>query len=396
MQRLLNPNEAALIDARLHDNALLEVCRKIWPERQEEITSVMVQPDDIFYESAWLIDELIEADEDTDVMSLTRELWSTVVNDIGHWGNNGVSLSDRYLTASTIYRLVATTFSLHWHSYYCDTLRDALLNVVEDKRPSPKDLHELQELERQQEKLLDSVIAYSTILKDWVIDYIDDSESLLTEEIYLALTPNLSTNTRKQESKKGDKKQFDPDTFRETFTYWPDGMSEKEREIRLKMAFNRMRSTLIDRDTHYDTFEALLSGKPLDVKIVWVGINSQLRILFNQLVTKNKLLKKPTGGLNQVLTARFKKEDGKLFTANEIKDAGSDGDMDAVNDVVTYLTPTNVTMEDLEQQLSRLITEEREREDQRGMKDNKYQKKSPKGTNVSTTPNQHTRTTKKK
>lgn len=395
MQRLLNPNEVALIDARLHDNALLEACRKIWPERQEEITSVMAVAEDFFYETAWLIDELIEADTDIDVMSLTRGLWSTVFNDIGYWAN-GVSKNDRYLITSTIFRLVATAFSLHWHSYYCDTLRDSLLTMVDEKRPSAETIHEYQQLERQQEELLDSVITNSTILKDWVIDYIDDSESLLTVEIYLALNPNLSTKTRKQESRKDDKKQFDPDTFRETFTYWPDGMSEKEREIRLKMAFNRMRSTLIDRDTHYDTFEALLSGKPLDVKIVWVGINSQLRNLFNQLVTKNKLLKKPTGGLNQVLTARFKKEDGTLFTANEIKDAGSDGDMSAVNDVVTFLTPTPVTMEDLEQQLSRLITEEREREDQRGMKENKYQKKSPKGTNVSTTPNQHTRTTKKK
>lgn len=395
MRRLLNPNEVALIDARLHDNALLEACRKIWPERQEEITSVMAVAEDFFYETAWLIDELIEADADIDVMSLTRGLWSTVFNDIGYWAN-GVSKNDRYLITSTIFRLVATAFSLHWHSYYCDTLRDSLLTMVDEKRPSAETIHEYQQLERQQEELLDSVITNSTILKDWVIDYIDDSESLLTVEIYLALNPNLSTKTRKQESRKDDKKQFDPDTFRETFTYWPDGMSEKEREIRLKMAFNRMRSTLIDRDTHYDTFEALLSGKPLDVKIVWVGINSQLRNLFNQLVTKNKLLKKPTGGLNQVLTARFKKEDGTLFTANEIKDAGSDGDMSAVNDVVTFLTPTPVTMEDLEQQLSRLITEEREREDQRGMKENKYQKKSPKGTNVSTTPNQHTRTTKKK
>ena len=50
MQKLLNPSEVALIDARLHDNALLEVCRKIWPERQEEITSVMAVAEDIYYE----------------------------------------------------------------------------------------------------------------------------------------------------------------------------------------------------------------------------------------------------------------------------------------------------------------------------------------------------------
>ena len=206
----------------------------------------------------------------------------------------------------------------------------------------------------------------------------------------------FSDDRVKPESRKADKKSFDPDTFRETFTYWPDGMSEDERNIRLKMAFSRMRGSLIDRDTHYDTFEALLSGKPLDVKIVWIGINSQLRGLFSQLVTKNKILKKPTGGLNQILTARFKKADGTLFTANEIKDAGSDGDMKAVYDVVESLTPSPVKIEDLETQLGRLLTEEQERSELRGMKDNKPQEHLPKGTNLSSKPNQHTRKNNKK
>lgn len=221
---------------------------------------------------------------------------------------------------------------------------------------------------------------------------------VVNEKVVLPKNPHeqRSSQSGKQESRKVDKKPFDADTFRETFNYWPDGMSHEERDIRLKMAFSRMRGTLIHRDTHYDTFESLLSGKPLDVKIVWIGINSQLRELFSQLVTKNKLVKKPTGGLNQILTARFKKEDGKPFAPNEIKDAGSDGDMSAVYDVVRFLTPSSVTTEDLELQLRRLQTEEQERADVRGMKDNKYQKHSPKGTNVSVTPNQHTRTTKKR
>ena len=199
----------------------------------------------------------------------------------------------------------------------------------------------------------------------------------------------------KREIKK-DKKSFDPDTFRETFTYWPDGMREEERAIRLKMAFSRMRGTLIDFNTHYDTFEALLSGKPLDVKIVWIGINSQLRELFSQLVTKGKLLIKPTGGLNKILTARFKKADGTLFTPNEIKDAGSDGDMSAVDDIVKYLSPSPVAMEDLEIQLRRMQTEEKERGELRGMKNNMHQNHLPIGTNLSSKPNQHTRKSNKK
>lgn len=395
MQRLLNPSETTLIDARFHDNALYQTCKNVWPGRQDEIVSVMARAEDIFCESAWLMDEIIDADEDIDIINLAYGLWSNVVSHIGQW-NNGISLGDRYLIVSTIFRLVATSFSLHWHSYYCDTLRDALLTVVDEKRPSPRDLHDYQQLDRQQEELLEAIIPCSQMLNDWVNEYIDYSDLYLSDEIDRTLNPSLNVKPEKPESRKADKKPFDPDTFRETFTYWPDGMNEKERDIRLKLAFSRMKGTLIDHDTHYETFESLLSGKPLDVKIVWIGINSQLREFFSQLVTKKKLLKKPTGGLNQILTARFKKTDGTLFTANEIKDAGSDGDMSAVNDVVVFLTPSPVAMEDLETQLRRIQTEELERAELRGMKDNKHQEHLPKGTNLSSKPNQHTHKNNKK
>lgn len=187
------------------------------------------------------------------------------------------------------------------------------------------------------------------------------------------------------------KRPFDPDTFRESFTYAPEGMSKKERSIRLKMAFHRAKGILIASDTHYDTFEALLSGKPLDVKIYWTGTNSQLRCLFNLLVTKNHIVKKPTGGLNQILSARFKHEDGTPFTANEIKDAGSDGDMSTVNSIVEILTPKPIEEEDLEQQLRRIITEEQENTEM-------GRKKAPKqeGLSYSNRPNQHTHVSRKK
>lgn len=394
MQRLLNPNEAARISERLHDNALFITCQRVWPGRQEYITSVMVRAEDVFFEVAWLVDELIDAERDTDINTLIRGLWSTVILDIGHWANN-VSIPDRYLTASTVFRIVSTAFSLHWQSHYCDILRNALLMIVDEKRPEPASLHEHQQQERQQQELLEAIIPCSAILKDWVNEYIDTPDYWLTDEIDNALNPPQNITNRRTESRKADKKVFDADTFRDTFTYLPDGMSQKEREIRLKMAFSRIRGVLIDRDTHYDTFETLLSGKPLDVKIIWIGTNSQLRQLFSLLVSKNNIIKKPTGGLNQILTARFKKANG-LFTPNEIKDAGNDGDMSAVEDVVEILTPTPVTMEELEQQLSRLRTEEQERADMKGMINNRHQQHLPKGTNISKNPNQHTRSRKKK
>ncbi len=395
MQRLVNEKEANQINERFHDNALFQTCLNVWPERQNEIATVVARAEDIFCEAAWLMDELIDAEDDTDSERLARRLWGEAVTHIAQW-NNGISRPDRYLILSTVFRIVTTSLNLHWHTRYCDTLSDALLSTIEEKQISPKDLYEHQEYERQQRELFEAIIPCSALLNDWVNEYIDNADFWLTEEIDMVLNPPQNIKPAKPESRKADKKTFDPDTFRETFTYCPEGMEKEERSIRLKSAFNNMRGTLIKNDTHYDTFEALLSGKPLDVKIVWVGTNSQLRMLFNQLVIKQKLLRKPTGGINQILSARFKKKDGSSFSSDEIKNAGTDGDMRVVFEVVEFLTPKTVEAEDLESQLRRLHTDEQERADLRGKKDNKYLERLPQGTNVNSTPNQHTHVDKNK
>lgn len=317
MQRLLNPNEVALIDARLHDNALLAVCRRIWPERQEEITSVMAVAEDIFYETAWLIDELIEIDADTDVMSLTRGLWSTVFNDIGYWAN-GVSKNERYLIASTIFRLVATAFSLHWHSYYCDTLRDALLNMVDERRPSPKDLHEQQQQERQQEDLFEAIITRSATLKDWVNDYIDNPEFLLTDEIDLALNPHLATNTRKPESRKDDKNNniiikrertvWNGKEITHSFDYRPNGISNEERNNRLSTFFNLLNKKYVSH-TDMNTFINIFSGVATTEYVVWKRTIVELQYLVEQLIGKQLITwSHPAPGKWQIVCARFMHE----------------------------------------------------------------------------------------
>lgn len=138
--------------------------------------------------AAWLVDELIDADEDIDAISLVRGLWSTAFNDIALWNSyNSVSLADRYLIVSTVFHLVATVFSLHWQHRYCDTLRDALLKVIKEKLPKPKDLYEHQQQEEQQEELTMAIVDYADILNDWVNEYIDNPDYSLIDAINSAL-----------------------------------------------------------------------------------------------------------------------------------------------------------------------------------------------------------------
>lgn len=334
MQRLLNQSEVAKIDAKFHDNALYQACKKVWPGRQDEITSVMARSEDIFCESAWLMDELIDTtDEDINAVSLVHGLWSNVVFDIGQW-NNGVTLADRYLIISTIFRIVALSFSLHWDSRYCGVLRDALLSVVDEKRPPIKDLSDHQLHERQQEELFEAIILCSEMLNDWVNEYIDNSTLWLTEEIELALNPPTKIEPLKPESGKADKKEKSDysryslklnikdrqleslylllSTRDDKGKRFIDGDLQKNNEVKkcLPLSPEEIKET---KPVNIDMmlFNQVFSGRDTDVRIVWVGDAKELwyfiSTLYNYKVNGKRLLDKSGSGpgLWQIVRNRF-------------------------------------------------------------------------------------------
>ena len=333
MQRLLNPSEAAKISGKLHDNALLQVCRKVWPGRQEEITSVMVQVEDVFFEVSWLVDELIDAENDIDIKTLIRGLWSTVILDIGHWANN-VSIPDRYLTASTVFRIAATAFSLHWQSHYCNTIRDALLMIIDERRKAPQDLHHLQEQERQQQELMEAIIPCSQMLREWVNEYIDDPDRRLTEEIDKALNPQLNIKAGKKDSRKVDKKP-NSDYSRYSFRLnvkdkqlenlylmfsqrddkgkrFIDGDLQKYNEATKHLPLKQEEIKNYKQvDIDKMLFNQVFSGQETDVRIVWTGDAVELWYFINTLhnyKAKGKRLLEKSGsgsGIWQIVRQRF-------------------------------------------------------------------------------------------
>ena len=304
MQRLLNPSEVAKIDARLHDNALLQACRKVWPGRQDEITSVMARSEDIFCESAWLMDELIDTEEDIDAISLAHGLWSNVIFDIGQW-NNGITLADRYLIISTIFRTVALSFSLHWHSRYSSVLRDALLSVVDEKRPSPKDLPDHQLHERQQEELFEAIIPCSEMLSDWVNEYIDNPSFWLTEEIDMALNTSNNIKPLKQESRKTDFKPVTA-TFRKSGTVL---------NANLTLVFQFLvEKKWIAQSSDPDAFMDLFLGKSSEKTIIWLKAKGVLRDLFKMFVDEGVITCPDGYTYLQIVSSHFTDKEGNYLT----------------------------------------------------------------------------------
>lgn len=331
MQRLLNANEAEQVSARLHNNALLQACKKVWPERQEEIVSVVARAEDIFCEAARLMDELIDVDENIDAMTLIREQWSKVVIHISQWNSN-ISLQDRYLIVSTVFHLVATSFSLHWKSYFCNTLYDAILTIMDEKRPSPHDLHEHRQHKRQQEELTGAIVQHATELNEWINKYIYDADTLITDEIILALNPPKVTKRNEdkgaQKIIRQQKKTSKDEVVKNSFNYNPYGVTDQSKNARLSAIFSQMKNQgLIDKDSNLKEFLQIFSGERVTVSIAWSGNDNILHYLFDEWVNKRKYIPKPQGGLWKTVAARFyyrgKDKDGvyynESYTAEELR-----------------------------------------------------------------------------
>ena len=308
MQRLLHENEVAKIRKQLSDNALLFACQHIWPKMQEEIVSVKPCPEDIFCEAAWLMDELINADEVTNVKGLIEDLWSKAVSDIMNWTEKSIPLTERHLILSTIFRLVAITFSLHYHSHYCDTLRDVLLEVIEERRQPPKDLPEMRQLETQQERLEGAIISCADLLNEWVNEYIDNPKSWLTYKIDAVLTSQPKDKSGKTEKHNAAQKS-DSDYSRYSFLL---NVNDKQLENLYVMLSKRddegkrfidgdlMKTNEVDeeilsnvqsikdeniRNTYINKylFNQVFSGQETDVRIVWTSNVNQLWYFINTL-----------------------------------------------------------------------------------------------------------------
>ena len=294
----------------------------VWPERGAEISSVVICAEDIFCETAWLIDELIDADRGIDALSLTTGLWTNAIFDVARWGNQ-VSLTDRYLIVSMVFRIVATAFSLHWNSYYSDNLRDALLETEDKKRSEPESLYILKEQQRQQDALLEAIIPCSQLLRDWVNEYIDNPELWLTKEIELALNPPVTIKAGKQESRKGDKKSlirkrtsWEGIDFTHSFAYVTKSMSAEEKNKRLSVFFNLLNKKYISH-TEMATFINIFSGVETCDYIVWRGFIVELHYFIESLINKGLITwNRPAPGKWQIVCARFRIE----HTAEEAQD----------------------------------------------------------------------------
>ncbi len=143
------------------------------------------------------------------------------------------------------------------------------------------------------------------MLKEWVNEYIDNSNLYLIEEIDMELNPPLNVKPGKPESRKAD---FNPVTS----TFIKDG-AVLNANITLVFQF-LVEKKWIANHSNPDAFLALFSGNTSDQTIVWLKAKGVLRDMFKMLIDEN-IISCPEGySYLQITSSHFTDKNGNYLT----------------------------------------------------------------------------------
>lgn len=270
---LFKVSEAAcnFFDNQLHDYA-------IWPE-------------EIFFESAHIIDEFKENGED--LIPKIPQQWKILYSRLRSYDNT-VPKEQLSLVTSIVLNIVAVVLRLskdEVHQYMGKTL---LNSVSENNR----------DWERVIVDLGNACNHFSHTLYTWINDYVQlSNEQYLSDDINdLFTAPQKPVNTGKREST-----PFEPDFM--TFT------KERTSDYNIIALYQELLKVKWIEDGNPDDFAALFEGKNTECRITWSGKvgKDNLYALFKMMVD-NHFIRLPEGhSLQRIVESHFVDKDGNYI-----------------------------------------------------------------------------------
>lgn len=246
------------------------------------LNGLEVTPDDVFYESARLLDFLL-ANPDISQHQVDS-LWNKLLIDIRKWKSDATD-HDKRMVAGTVFQIVRATLAQHTESCYCETICE-LLDQTTQRELKGSDEHETVGFNQ---RLADQ----SPVLSEWINSY-DKADEWLSDQI-----ADTITSIRV----KADKEDFIPSgrTFSKT-SLLPD---------RLIDIIGQRLSQANKLDASPDDFRKLFSGIDQQFTMTWKGTGGELRDLFKMLTDKGYA--KPKRGYQQILKSHFLDENNQRF-----------------------------------------------------------------------------------
>jgi hypothetical protein len=252
------------------------------------LKGVQVQAEDIFRESAYLLDFLMTADDVN--QHKVDGLWTLLVNDIRKWKPDADD-KDKMLVAGAVFMIVRAVLCQHYNIRYCESISDMLTYTLE---------RELKNADKEEEQqFLDRLRECSTSLCEWINHY--EEEEWLSEKIETC----LRKRTIKKEQPSGIIGKRDYSQYSFTLIC-PRKYKGKE-----KLLLEWLHNELIDKHFIEDfkdvnlgenlehivdideknkiIFNEVFSGADTNHHIVWVKDKVELRYFINQLVERKAI-----------------------------------------------------------------------------------------------------------
>ena len=283
MLKKLNQNPRENLRSKFRDHPLMLTCSAVFHHYMADMEQFDFTEEDMFVEVAKVLDNILG--NPSGAQQYISELWDDLKIDLKRQSQTSPPQADLDTVCGVLHYVVAATLSLHWHSFYKESLVGQIREIVADKHIFPT--------EKEQERIIDNLCKSAVKLDEWINHY-DESSEWLSDEIALAI------NSRKDK----DEDDFLPcgTTFTKTAL-----LTDKLIDIigqRLAQAHKLNASP--------DDWRKLFSGINQQFDMTWLGTEGELRDLFKMLTDKPQYIK-PKRNFQLILKSHFLDEHGRRF-----------------------------------------------------------------------------------
>lgn len=251
--------------------------------RQAWLNGLSVTPEDVFRESARLLDFLLNKPDIN--QHQVDSLWNLLVINVSKWGSN-ITDRDKWMVSSTVFMVVRATLTQYYDTCFSENVCDLLNQTLEHVVAS----FDKQEWEEFHQKLTEQ----TPELCEWINSY-DEADEWLSDQIAVVTTV-------KSGKAEGD--------------FIPSGQTFTKTALLTDTLIDIMGQRLAQAkklEASPDDLRKLFSGIDQQFTMTWMGTGGELRDLFKMLTDTKCQFAKPQRGYQKILKSHFLSADGQRF-----------------------------------------------------------------------------------
>ena len=175
MQNKLSPNQIDEIGAWYHDHPLLVTCRQAFGCYEADLKRLLFAPEELFLEAALVVDRILTAP--TDAEAYISQLWNALKVKIRRWEPAAAPQEDLTKAVGAVFYVVAAVLCQHPQTFFNETLKDAVLSIVQQKMDAPS---------QEERRVIPDLARHAGRLDAWLASYKQGDDCLSADIVSVA------------------------------------------------------------------------------------------------------------------------------------------------------------------------------------------------------------------